>query len=253
MIAAPFRVLWTSTTRLFGESLLFAGANVVWFALTLPLHALLLAVCIVALDPFGLSPEQLTVLPILLILYLALALPTPAAAGLYHLARPLVNGEAVGFAGYWSGLRTHWRQGALMFVVGLGGLAIAFVNYLFYARLEGAVQWLSLVWVYAALFWLALQAYLYPLLLSFPAETLVRRYRRAALFTLGNPVWSLLLLALPLLLTAATVLAPPLYPLLAMAYLSLVGCQVMRDVQARLQGGAVETPTRPAPPRPNGD
>lgn len=242
-MAASLRMLWVSATQLYDEALPMVGGNLAWFFLTLPLHGLLLLLVLPVFEARLSLAGAPSLLPLLATAFLGLALPTPGAAGLYRLALPVLHGETTAFRAYWAGLRRYWRQGALLFLVGLAGLVLAAANVIFYFQVGGALQILALVWGYAAFFWLALQAYLYPLLLAFPGDSFARRYQRAALLTLANPGTSLLLLACAFLLAGVSLFAPPIYPLLAMAFLSLAGSRALAELQARY-GAAGERTTR---------
>jgi hypothetical protein len=103
----------------------------------------------------------------------------------------------------------------------------------FYVRSDGLWP-LAVVWTYAGLAWLALQPFLFPLLLAAPEEGLPRRYWRAAVLAGAHPGTSLLMLGAVLVVTLGSVLAPPVYPLLGMALLAVLGTQAF----SRLRAGA---------------
>lgn len=241
MIAA-LRVLWRALVHLYDESLLMIRANIVWFVGSLPLFLVVLVVTWLftpATDPEA-GPQ---VWPILLAGLVLLVVPTPFAFGIYALAAEIVGGETPDFAVFWSALRRWWKRGLVLFVIGgivLGGLIF---NAAFYLSVgQGWLQAVSILWVYAILFWITLQIYLIPLLLQSEAASAARGepsgslgslYKRAAILAFANPILSLMLLLSAVLVLVVSAVAIPIYPLIAMAYVALVGARALHQLREK--------------------
>jgi hypothetical protein len=165
-------VLWRAMVHFWDESLLLIRANVMWFLAIIPLY-LLTVVAIVSVTAIAqwfmgsaIDPEaEPSSLPWILAAFMLVVLPSPPAAGVYTIAMYIVNGETPDFAVFGQGLRRWWKRTLVMYVIGgalLGGLIF---NTIFYMSVTaGMLQAISVLWVYAIIFWLTLQAYLLPLL-----------------------------------------------------------------------------------------
>jgi hypothetical protein len=244
MISA-FRVLWRALVHLYDESLLMIRANVVWFIGNIPLFFVVLLgtwLFVPASDPEA-GP---LVWPLLLTAFVMLVVPTPFSVGVYALAAEIVTGETPEFSLFWRALRRWWKRALALFAIGgfvLGGLIFNAVFYL--SVTEGWVQAVSILWLYAILYWITLQSYLVPLLLvaeessvgdPAPAEPravvpLLTLYKRAAILALANPIFSLVLLLTAVLVMFLSAIALPLYPLIGMAYVALVGTRALKHLR----------------------
>lgn len=251
---AALRVLWRALVSLYDESLLLIRANVVWFVGTIPFFLLILALSWLFVPPAEPDSPPL-VWPLLLAAFAVLVLPSPFAVGLYGLAAVIVTGDTPDFGVFWASLRRWWRRGLAMFAISAFVLVALVFNTWFYVSVtEGWLQAVSVLWLYAILFWITLQAYLVPLLIAseepepnaatargaderagpeavagpLPLRSL---YRRAAILTLANPIFSLLLLAGAVFSALLSTLVPPIYPLVAMAYVALIGARGLRHLR----------------------
>jgi hypothetical protein len=235
-----FRVLWRAIVHLYDESLLMLKANFVWFVATLPFFFLIVAICWL-LVPAPEADEGLILWPLMLACFAILVLPTPFAFGVYALTSEIVTGDTPEFGVLWQAVARWWRRSLVMFFIGglvLGGLIF---NVVFYANvMEGWVQAVSIVWLYGAIFWVTLHTYLIPVHYAAlrdpeqaaagppPIRTL---YRRAAILSLANPIFSLVLLLGTVLVVVISSLALPVYPLIAMAYVALIGSRALKDLR----------------------
>jgi hypothetical protein len=235
---AAVRVLWRSLVHLYDESLLMIRANLVWFVGSIPLFALVLGVTWFFVPP---DPEAGPVMwPLLLGAFVMLVVPGPLSAGVYALTSEIVTGETPDFGLFWIAVRRWWKRGLAMFAIGsfvLGGLIF---NANFYLSVtEGWLQAVSILWVYAILYWITLQAYLMPLL--FAAEggdgtetvPLLSLYKRAAILALANPLFSLVILFNAALTMILSAIALPLYPLIAQSYVAVVGSRALYDLRQK--------------------
>jgi uncharacterized membrane protein YesL len=252
---AALRVLWRALVSFYDEALLLIRANVVWFVGTIPFFLLILALSWLFVPPTEPDSPPL-VWPLLLAAFAVLILPSPFAIGLYGLAAVIVTGDTPDFRVFWTSLRRWWRRGLAMFAISaLVLVALVFNTWFYVSVTEGWLQAVSVLWLYAILFWITLQVYLIPLLIASeepepsdargrgddergeqepgagPPLSLRGLYRRAAILTLANPMFSLLLLAGAVLSALLSTLVPPIYPLVAMAYVALIGARGLRHLR----------------------
>ena len=236
------RVLWRALVYFYDESLLLIRANVVWFVGSAPLFLLVLAAAWMFV-PAADADAAPVVWPMLLAGFLLLGVPSPFGIGVYALAAEIVRGETPEFGLFWGALRRHWRRGLAMFAIGGLVLGALLFNAAFYLQVtQGWLQAVSVLWLYAILYWMTLQGYLVPLLLATDqtddvgarhAAPLRALYRRAAILALANPLFSLVLLAATVLAMVLSAVAVPIYPLVAMAYVALVGVGALRQLRAK--------------------
>ena len=247
---AALRVLWRALVHFYDESLLLIRANVVWSVGSVPLFVLVLAAAWMFVPTDDVTLESAPVVwPMLLAGFLLLVVPSPFGIAVYALAGEIVRGETPEFALFWVALRRHWRRGLAMFAIGGLVLGALIFNAAFYLRVaQGWVQAISVLWLYAILYWITLQTYLVPLLIATENEdsgaqemperaqqavSLAALYRRAAILALANPLFSLVLLIGTVLTMVLSVVAVPVYPLIAMAYVALVGTRALRQLRAK--------------------
>ncbi len=87
----------------------------------------------------------------------------------------------------------------------MGGLALLLLNLLFYLGQGNALlQAVAFLWLYIIIFWLAMQIYVYPVLVSLEKPTVLGALR-TALAAFANPLYSLLLLVVAIVLTVVSV------------------------------------------------
>jgi uncharacterized membrane protein YesL len=226
-------VLWRALVHLYDESLLLIRANVVWFVGSIPLFFVALAASWPFVGPAG-PEEGPLVWPLLLAAFAMLVVPSPFAVGVYALAAEIVTGETPEFRVFWTALRRWWRQGLAMFAIGglvLGGLIF---NAAFYVSVtQGWLQAVSILWLYLILYWITLQCYLLPLLVTTPDAGLGSLYKRAAILALANPILSIVLLANAVLTMFLSAIAIPIYPLIAMAYVAVAGARALHQLREK--------------------
>lgn len=139
-----------------------------------------------------------------------LALLTPALA---YVAHRVARGGSFDLGDLWDGLRRYAGVGARWLLANLAADGLIAVNLVFYPRtFEG--RWVAFVWAFwlaVAALWMAMQIYLWPLLMEQERPALLRGWRNAALLVFANPVYAAVVLLLTLLLSAlSTVLVMPL-------------------------------------------
>lgn len=234
---AALRVLWKACVGFYDETVTFLGGNLAWLALNVP-FALALIVLLMFAQAFFVPPgadAELVAQPIVLAAWLLLFLPTPGGAGLAGLAEIAAGLDAPRLRVlFWPTVRRFWRCATLMFFVSLLVIALLGWNVWFYATVvDGWPRVASVLWLYGLIFWLGMQMYLVPLLLHIPEPRLIDLYRRAALITLGHPLYTLLLVVGVVLVGVASILLVPLYALVAGGFVSLVQAHAFRYIRRK--------------------
>jgi hypothetical protein len=241
------RALWRSLVHLYDESLMMIKANVVWFIGSIPFFLIVMIGSWVLVPPIE-TDEGPVIWPVLLSAFLTMVVPNPFSLGIYALASEVVAGETPEFALYWRTLRRLWKRGIVLYLIGAGVLVGLMFNTSFYLSLAaGWTQAISILWLYAMLFWITMQAYLGPLLFSsdesvspsgVPLGTL---YKRAAILTVANPILSLAIFLTSVLLLIISAIAIPIYPLIVEAYFVLVGSRALRELRLKYFPEEAET------------
>jgi len=236
---AALRTLWKALVGLYEETLVLVFGNVVALALNL---AIGLALFLIGLPFLGTGDEQNPQWLLLTIAWMLLFLPTPGNVALGGLALVAAGTDVPRFAHYRASLRTHWRLALRCLLVSLVVLVALIANVYFYAVLSsGWPRFISIVWLYGALFWLSLHLYLVPLLVYVSEPRLLDLYRRAAFVSLGHPAYTFVLLVLLLIVGFVSVVFLPVYVLVAGVFVSLVQAHALREIRRR-HGDVLDEP-----------
>lgn len=210
-----FRVFWAAVRDCFDEFLLLAACNVIWAVLSVPLIAFALFTLQEGASLFASAAVLLAVLPM-----------GPASAGLAALAHRISEGRTISFRDFFAAMRRYARISWLVMGLWMFGLLIILFDIAFYARIEnlfGAV--LSGLWLYLLVIWLAIQIYLFPLIMLQERHDLRLLVRNTLIMTMGRPIFTLTttLLMSVVLVVSYTLLAP-----LFLATISLLAVWGMR-------------------------
>jgi len=227
MSAMPaLRSLWAACCALYEDTLALVAANLIWVLLNLPLLLLLLVLLPVA-------PASLSSL-LLIFTWLLLFVPTPASLALGALAREAANADVPRLGVFFRSLRQRWRLGLVLFLISLVVAVVALANVYFWLVLgSGPLRFVSVLWLYAALFWLCMHVYLVPLAHHVTAPRVVDLYRRAAVLVLGHPGFSFLVLLELMLFGALSVVFLPVYVFIGGALVALVQAHALREIRRR--------------------
>jgi hypothetical protein len=275
-----FRVLWRALVHFWDESLLMIRANVTWFVASLPLYLLtvlatgLLLAFLQAFLPAAppdaaeaLAESEGSALPWLLAALILVLVPQPVSAGIYAIANFVTNEETPEFSLFWRAIKLLWKQTLVTYLIGTGVFLGLIFNTAFYmASTTGLLQAVAILWMYGIVYWLSLQSYLLPLMVTaalppppppantddgWPIEEGQRRtvqapppptpeilslgtlYKRAAILALANPIMSLVMLFGILLGLGLSSFALPVYPLIVMSFTALVGCRGLRTLREK--------------------
>ena len=258
-----FRVLWRGLIHFWDESLLMIRVNLTWFVISLPLYLLTVFVCGIFLPPIE-SETGENFLPWVLGAFVLVAIPGPTTAGVYAIANHVVNEETPEFALFWQATKLLWKKALVVYLIGAGVFGGLIFNTSFYMQVEGLLQAVAILWLYAIIYWLTMQAYLMPLLVAaaippppqlsgddgwsldesrpkaepppapepelLPLTTL---YKRAAILALANPLMSLVMLFGTFVALALSSFALPVYPLLVMSLVALINCRGLRTLREK--------------------
>jgi hypothetical protein len=261
-----FRVLWRALVHFWDESLLMMRTNVYWFVGSLPLFLLTVLICSFFLPPIDAEGEG-SFLPWVVAAFVVVVIPQPISAGVYAIANFVANDETPEFAIFWQAIRTLWKRALLMYLIGAGIFGGLIFNTGFYMEhAPGMFQAVAILWFYAIIYWLTMQAYLLPLTVhaaippppplsdddGWPPDETGRRvvkprpeppvpeiiplwtlYKRAAILALANPLMSLVMLFGSLLALALASFALPVYPLLVMSYVALINSRGLRALREK--------------------
>jgi uncharacterized membrane protein YesL len=262
-----FRVLWRALVHFWDESLLMMRTNVFWFVASLPLYLVTVLVCGLFVPPITGEGEG-SFLPWVMAAFVIVVIPQPISAGAYAIADHVANDETPEFSIFWRAIRMLWKRTLLMYVIGAAVFGGLLFNTSFYMQVStGLLQAVAILWFYAIIYWLTMQAYLLPLLVhaaippppptsgddGWPIdETTGRRtvnppspppvpeiiplrtlYKRAAVLALANPLMSLVLLLGSLLALTLSSFALPVYPLIVMSFVALVNCRGLRALREK--------------------
>src|SRR5215211_208399 len=232
---AAARVVGWALVGLYDETFLLLKANLVWFAARVILGLPVLLVITAAMTSRGAEAQPVGLLTSLLLTGLLLVLlPNPASLGLYGLAARMQRKESPRWREFWDATRLNLRLGLGLYVVGLAGVLVLSVAAGFYLGSgQPALQALSLLYAYLALFWLALQIYLGPLVAYLGERRPLALYRRASLLVLGHPMYVLSFLLTVALLMLLCIFLVPLYPGLAMAFVALMATRGLAELKRK--------------------
>lgn len=257
-------MIWRALLHFWEESLLMMKTNLVWFVVSLPVYLLTVLVVGIFVPPVEPDGEG-SFFAWLMAAFAVVTIPQPGSAGAYAIANFVANDETPEFSLFWRGLRMLWKRTIVMYLIGAGVLGGLVFNMMFYMGTPGALQAVAILWVYAMIYWLTMQAYLLPLLVQaaipppppiaaddgWPIdESSGRRaakpppdppapeilpfgtlYKRAAILALANPLMSLVMLLGTFIALILSSFALPVFPLIVMSLVALIGCRGLRALR----------------------
>lgn len=228
---APLRTLWSALVGLYEDTLVLVAGNVLALGLNLPIGLLLFLVGLLGL-PSG--DTSYTELLLLIIAGFMPFLPTPGNVALAGLSRVAAGPDVPRLWQFRDGLRSRWGLALRCSAISVLVLAGLVWNVLFYANVgNGWLQFVSILWLYACLFWLSLHIYLVPLMVHVAEPRIFDLYRRATFIALGYFVYTLILLVILLVVAFASVVFLPVYVLVTCAFISLAQAEALREIRRR--------------------
>ena len=228
---AALRTIWAALVSLYDETLVLVMSNVAWLVLNVPLFLILLAVAL----PLGGDTTQGGAQWLMIVCaWLLLVLPTPGGVALAAVAAVAAGPNAPQMRIFWSALRQHWRLALACFLASTVIAVALLANAYFYAVFStGWLRFVSIIWLYASVFWLSVHMYVLPLLVHIGEPRLLDVYRRAALLALGHPLYTLLLLLVILAVGLISVVFLPAYVLMGGAFAAMVRAHALREIRRR--------------------
>jgi uncharacterized membrane protein YesL len=238
-MVAAFRTLWTALISLYEETLVLVGANIAAVVLNLPLGLLLYLIALLVPAFESDVARQYLVAAIGMLMPFV---PSPGNIALAGLTRVAAGPDVPRFFQFRQTLQTYWRLALRATGVSLLVSAALVWNLVFYASLGGSwLQFISILWVYALVFWLSVHIYLIPLTVHVGELRLFDLYRRSVFIALGHPIYTLVLLVPLVLLGLASVVFLPVYLLVAPAFISLTQAHALREIRRRHGDLVIET------------
>ncbi|MEN6479643.1 MAG: DUF624 domain-containing protein [Anaerolineales bacterium] len=202
-------VFWQTLKDSWEELLQLAVMNLIWtFSWGAPI-ALSTVV--------GNSP--LAVLPLIL---LGVVLFPLATVGLFYATSIVARGRTIHLSDFWDGIKLYWWRSLVWFVITLVVIAILALNIYVYPQMfKGFVGYLfGGLSIAAAVFWIVMQLYFWPLLFTQKEPKIWQAWRNAAYLILANPFYALLMLSFALVML---LLAGALTIILIFAGMTLLG------------------------------
>ncbi len=202
---------WRGLRHMLTQSHVYIWASVLWFLLTLPIITAPLAwagICRMS--------------------YMALRQPSPRLDD------------------FWDGFKAHWKGGLALGILGLLLVIVNLVNLMGYSRsINLQTSILRIIWIMTLASWFGIQLYAFPLLNAMEKPTLYGAYRNAVVMIFLNPLFSLGVGVIALLVIIASVIIPVAIVLISGAALASIGNAAVQDrlVAAGIQKGI----TRPEP------
>jgi uncharacterized membrane protein YesL len=166
---------------------------------------------------------------------LALGLAGPGTAAIYHVTNRLANGELLEPSRFWGAFRRYFWPAWRLALVDVGAAALLAVNIYFYWTIDRpGLRLVSVVFLYGAVFWFAIQGYLFALLVEMNQP--VRLVIRNALFlAIDQPGLTIGLALANLVLVAITANPGTAGILLPLAFMSIASNMNNRVVVATIQ------------------
>jgi uncharacterized membrane protein YesL len=224
---STFTTFWLSIKDLFDELFALMIVNLLWVAISAPLAvAAGLLIYTGSLGP-GVLVALLAVLP-----------AAPATAGLYTVVQRVAEGRVATWRLFFTGFREYlmpsWRVYGLWAI----GLMLILVNVQFYNRISSNIgQFLSILFLYVLLVWLALLIYIGPLLLLQNDKRIRVIARNAFLMAVGRPIFTLVTLIMMAVIFVASIWLVILPFILTFAFLALwsfrATTRLIADAEAR--------------------
>lgn len=174
------RVLWHSLKHLNYRGYIYVWANLLWVALTLFL------------------------------------VTAPAAwAGLMVLTHRSHTRLRVNLDDFWDGFKTHFRRASINGIITLAIFIINISNLISYTPIDWFGNIVAIIWFLTLLIWIGMQLYLWTIIEEMETPSLWLGYRNAFFMVIRNPLITLTLILITLLIAILSVTLPPILLLLS--------------------------------------
>lgn len=153
----------------------------------------------------------------------------PALAGAAFVAHRVAHGLAFAPRDFWLGFRMYLWHSWKVAIPSLVGWFLLAINLLFYSQqTDPYLRLLVVLWAFVGFVWLAIQFYLFPLLVYQRDKGVKALFKNAAILAVSRPLFNLVLLAVVVLLAAGMVLSGVLAALFLFAVVSVIGAVAVR-------------------------
>ncbi|MFQ3537017.1 MAG: hypothetical protein SNJ58_14210 [Aggregatilineales bacterium] len=162
-----------------------------------------------------------------------------ALAGLAHMAHAAHSAPTAHPDDFWRGVRRYFWQGLLLGALNIAFWAVLYVNFAVYAQQTGALfSVLRGVWFMAALTWLLVLLYVFPLLEEMERQHLGMALYNAALMVVKNPSFSVAIVLCALLIVIGSALTVVPLALFTLSLLASIGSAAVQDRLAHFRRSA---------------
>jgi uncharacterized membrane protein YesL len=217
-------VTWFATRALYDELFPMAGMGLIWFTVAIVI-------------PYGVFylTSLTSVIALMIVGVLLSLIPVPPITGaLYYVASLIAREKRIEFGYLWQGFKSHfglsWKIGGVILVSAI----ILVIDISFYFGSDNIVfSVIGFLGLWAVLFWLAIQIYLFPLSFIQEDKSLRLILKNASLLTLAYPVFALGILIVTVLATALSALL--VFILLATLWMPFVAILNSRAAISSLQ------------------
>ena len=196
--------------------------------------------------PIGLGTA--TQNPIAIIAGLALgilAFPV-TTVGIYYVANRVAHAKTFHFSDFIEGIKKLWWRALLWLLINAVFAFLVRANVLFYpSAFEGS--WVALVlgfWIAIFLFWIMMQIYFWPLLVTQEESKMLVAWRNAAYLILANPFYAFFIFCFTLFLLVLSVALTLPFIFVGMAILAILGNNAVLTLLSEFD--IIESP-RPEP------
>ncbi len=197
------------------------------------------ALRVVALSIRDFYEEMFLFVPLNLVWWLAaiLVIPlAPVSAGLYYISHRIAHEQRVGADFFKEAVRDFLWPSLRLGVLDVVILITILVNLMFYSRFTNWIRLITILWIYGLILWAAAQLYLFPLLFEQQEPKVLTVVRNAAVLVLAQPLFTLVVFLLAVVLTVICVVLPVLLVLVWPGLMSLIGARalatVLEDIRA---------------------
>jgi uncharacterized membrane protein YesL len=208
-------VVWFAIRGAYDELFPLSGMGLIWFvaAVVLPLSVAQLVSTYLASN---------VALGIILLLISLIPAP-PVTAALYYVTSFIAREKRIEFNYFWQGLKAYyWRSWVVAGILLAIGAIVTFAVY-FYLNTPGTFfKVLAFLGIWALALWLAIQIYLFPLMVHQEDKRLQIMFKNGALLSLAYPFFALGILISLALITALSGLTIILLPTLWMPLIALI-------------------------------
>jgi uncharacterized membrane protein YesL len=222
-----FSVTWRACVSFYNELFFLVGTNLLWWitgGIFVGAAVVLGWPLLQVNGPWWLAP--------------VLAIPAgPATAALAYAMRQVARDLHVDRGFLWEGFRLYWRKALGLNAISMAVLSMLFLNLLFYiSQRNTLLQALTFLWLYLIVFWFSVQLYLFPILVGMEQPSVLGALRMAAILAFANPLFSILLCVIAILLTGLSVALAILLLLAWPAVMTLLGEHSLMLFMERLGG-----------------